>query len=262
MRGDKTVKLKIAVAGKGGVGKTTIAGTLARLIAKEGERVIAVDADPAMNLKFVLGINENPSPISELKDLIFERTGAYSGSGIYKLNPRVDDIIERYGAKGPEGVVLLVMGTIDKGGTGCICPESAFLRSLLRHVLFKDNVVILDMEAGIEHLGRGTARGVDLMLTVVEPGMRAIETVGRIKKLAADIGIKNIAGVINKATDSGMTKRVERMLEELGIPLLGVIPYDKVLIRADMDAESPLDTGGNAVERINELKSRILRVSY
>ncbi|KAF5435197.1 CO dehydrogenase maturation factor [Candidatus Methanophagaceae archaeon] len=253
-------KLKIAVAGKGGVGKTTIAGTLARLMAKEGHGVIAVDADPAMNLKFALGIKEGPPPISELKDLIFERTGAHSGTGIYKLNPKVDDIIERYGAKGPDGVVLLVMGTIDKGGSGCVCPESAFLGSLLRHVIFKGNVVILDMEAGIEHLGRGTAKGVDLMLAVVEPGMRAIETVGRIKKLGADIGIKNIAGVINKATDSEMTTKVELKLKEMDIPLLGVIPYDNALIKADMDAKSPLDMGGEAVEHINELNTKISRL--
>lgn len=257
---EKLEKLKIAVAGKGGVGKTTIAGTLARLMAKEGHGVIAVDADPAMNLKFALGIKEGPPPISELKDLIFERTGAHSGSGIYKLNPKVDDIIERYGAKGPDGVVLLVMGTIDKGGSGCVCPESAFLRSLLRHVIFKGNVVIMDMEAGIEHLGRGTAKGVDLMLAVVEPGMRAIETVGRIKKLGADIGIKNIAGVINKATDSEMTAKVELKLKEMDIPLLGVIPYDNALIKADMDAKSPLDMGGTAVEHINELNTKISRL--
>ena len=134
-------KIKIAVSGKGGVGKTTIAGTLARLFAIDGHTVIAVDADPAMNLKFALGIEENPAPVSELKEVIFERTNAYSGSGVYKLNPKVDDIVEEYGAKGPDGVTLLVMGTIEKGGSGCTCPENAFLRSLLRHVLFKENTV-------------------------------------------------------------------------------------------------------------------------
>ncbi|MFZ2070934.1 MAG: AAA family ATPase [Halobacteriota archaeon] len=251
-------KLKIAVAGKGGVGKTTIAGTLARLLAKEGHGVIAVDADPAMNLKFALGIKESPPPISELKDLIFKRTGAYNGSGIYKLNPRVDDIVESYGAKGPDGVVLLVMGTIDKGGSGCICPETAFLRALLRHVIFKGNTVIMDMEAGIEHLGRGTAKGVDLMLVVVEPGMRSVETGSRIKKLGADIGIKKIAAVINKGTDFGMQKEIARKLEALAIPLLGAIPYDPALIKADMVNKAPLDAGGVAVERIKEIKDRIL----
>ncbi|MHC1600334.1 MAG: ATP-binding protein [Candidatus Methanospirareceae archaeon] len=250
--------MKIAVAGKGGVGKTTIAGTLARLVAQNGESVIAVDADPAMNLKFALGIQQNPPPISELKDLIFERTGAYTGTGIYKLNPKVDDIIGNYGAKGPDGVTLLVMGTIEKGGTGCTCPENAFLRSLLRHMLFKENTVIMDMEAGIEHLGRGTARGVDIMLTVVEPGMRSVETVGRIKKLGEDIGINNIVAVINKVTDSETAKKIENKLEAMNLPVLGIIPCEQTLIRADIEGKAPLDVGGDAVEHIKLIKDKIL----
>ncbi len=253
--------LKIAVAGKGGVGKTTIAGTLARLIARDGRRVVAVDADPAMNLKYTLGIKTDPAPVSELKDLIFERTGAYSGSGVYRLNPKVDDIVERYGVTGPDGVVLVVMGTINRGGSGCICPESAFLRALLRYVIFREDVVIMDMEAGIEHLGRGTARGVDLMLTVVEPGMRSVETVERIKKLGEDIGITRIAGVINKATDSGVVAELTERLNELNIPLLGVIPHDQGLIEADMRGEAPVERGGEAVERIKEIKAMILNYS-
>jgi len=253
-------KLKIAVAGKGGVGKTTIAGTLARLFARDGYNVIAVDADPAMNLKFALGIKENPTPVSELKDLIFERTGAYTGAGIYKLNPKVDDIIEGYGAKGPDGVTLLVMGTIKKGGSGCSCPENAFLRSLLRHILFKKDMVIMDMEAGIEHLGRGNAKGIDLMLTVVEPGMRSVETVGRIKKLGEDIGINNITAVMNKVTDSKMVKKVEIKLAEMNIPLLEIIPYEQSLIKADMEGKAPLDIGGKpeAVEHIKRIKEKIV----
>ena len=249
--------MKIAVAGKGGVGKTTVAGTLARLFARDGQRVIAVDADPAMNLKFALGIEKNPPPVSELKDLIFERTGAYTGAGVYKLNPKVDDIIARYGAKGPDGVTLLVMGTIEKGGTGCTCPENAFLRALLRHVLFKENTVIMDMEAGIEHLGRGTAKGVDIMLTVVEPGMRSVEAVGRIKKLGEDIGINNIVAVLNKVTDSGVVKKIESKLEEMRIPLLGIIPYEQALITADIEAKAPLDVGGEAVGHIKAIKEQI-----
>jgi CO dehydrogenase maturation factor len=250
--------MKIAVAGKGGVGKTTIAGTLARLLAQNGQSVIAMDADPAMNLKFALGIQQNPPPISELKDLIFERTGAYTGTGIYKLNPKVDDIIGNYGAKGPDGVTLLVMGTIEKGGTGCTCPENAFLRSLLRHMLFKENTVIMDMEAGIEHLGRGTARGVDIMLTVVEPGMRSVETVGRIKKLGEDIGINNIVAVINKVMDSETVKKIENKLEAMNLPVLGIIPYEQTLIRADIEGKAPLDVGGDAVEHIKLIKDKIL----
>ncbi|MGC9444849.1 MAG: AAA family ATPase [Candidatus Methanospirareceae archaeon] len=249
--------MKLAVAGKGGVGKTTIAGTLARLFAREGERVIAVDADPAMNLKFALGVARNPEPISELKELIFERTAADTGMGVFKLNPRVDDILTKFGARGPDGVTLLVMGTIEKGGTGCTCPENAFLRALLRHVLFKESTVILDMEAGIEHLGRGTARGVDLMLTVVEPGMRSVETVARIKTLGEDIGITRFAAVINKVTSAEVAQKIETFLVELAIPVLGIVPYDQALIQADLEGRAPLDVGGAAVEQINVLKDKI-----
>ncbi len=252
--------MKLAVAGKGGVGKTTIAGTLARLFAREGERVIAVDADPAMNLKFALGIAENPEPISELKDLISERTAADTGMGVFKLNPKVDDILMRFGAAGPDGVMLLVMGTIEKGGTGCTCPENAFLRALLRHVLFKESTVILDMEAGIEHLGRGTARGVDLMLTVVEPGMRSVETVARIKKLGEDIGITRFAAVINKVTTTEVAQKIEAILADLGIPVLGIVPHDPALIQADLEGRAPLDVGGAAVEHLKAIKEQIVTV--
>jgi len=250
--------MKLAVAGKGGVGKTTIAGTLARLFAREGERVIAVDADPAMNLKFALGIPRNPEPISALKELIFERTAADTGMGVFKLNPQVDDILAKFGAPGPDGVTLLVMGTIEKGGTGCTCPENAFLRALLRHVLFKESTVILDMEAGIEHLGRGTARGVDLMLTVVEPGMRSVETVARIKTLGEDIGISRFAAVINKVTSAEVAQKIETILVEMDIPVLGIVPHDQSLIQADLEGRAPLDVGGAAVEQIKALKEKIV----
>jgi CO dehydrogenase maturation factor len=253
--------MKLAVAGKGGVGKTTIAGTLARLFAREGERVIAVDADPAMNLKFALGIARNPEPISELKELIFERTAADTGMGVFKLNPKVNDILMKFGASGPDGVTLLVMGTIEKGGTGCTCPENAFLRALLRHVLFKESTVILDMEAGIEHLGRGTARGVDLMLTVVEPGMRSVETVARIKTLGEDIGITRFAAVINKVTSADVAHQIETILDELDIPVLGIVPHDPLLIQADLEGRAPLDVGGTAVEQIKALKEKIAALS-
>ena len=246
------VTIKIAVTGKGGVGKTTLAGTLVRMFAKDGRDVIAIDADPDMNLASVIGVKENPKPLSEFKDLIKER-GEIS-EGIIKLNPKVDDIVENYGVIGPDGVKMLVMGTIEKGGSGCACSQNTFLGAVLRHVLFKEKLVILDMEAGIEHLGRGTSRGVDLMVVVVEPGSKSLETAKRIKKLANDLGIKNLAAVINKSNGSEI---VEDRLKELGITVLGEIPYDDTLVKSDLEGTSPIEIGGSAIDAIKVIKEGI-----
>lgn len=161
---------------------------------------------------------------------------------------------------GPDGVRMLVMGTVDRGGSGCMCPASAFLRALLRYVVLKESsLVIIDMEAGIEHLGRGTTRGIDLMIIVVEPGARSLETAERIKRLGTDIGIERFAAVINKAGD-GETETVDKKLEELGIPVLGVVPYDGLMVKADLDGHSPVDEGGMAVEAIEGIKNRLVLI--
>ncbi len=246
--------IKLAVSGKGGVGKTTLAGTLARLFARDGYRVLAIDADPDMNLGSALGIKNNPRPITEYKELIEERAGM--PMGMYRLNPKVDDVIERCGCIGPDGVRFAVMGTLETGGSGCMCPASAFLKALLRHVISREkDVVILDMEAGIEHLGRGTARGVDAMIVVVEPGLRSVETVERIKRLGENIGITNLLAVINKTDNPGIIKE---KLEEMGIPVIGSIPFDKNLIEADLQGKAPIDVGGPAVEAIKDIKERLI----
>jgi len=246
--------IKIAVTGKGGVGKTTLAGTLVRMFAKDGGDVIAIDADPDMNLASVIGIKENPKPLSDFKDLIKER-GEIS-EGIIKLNPKVDDIVNNYGVIGPDGVKMLVMGTIEKGGSGCACSQNTFLGAVLRHVLFKEKLVILDMEAGIEHLGRGTSKGVELMIVVVEPGSKSIETAKRIKKLANDLSIKNLAAVINKF--NGSQAMVDK-LKELDIPIIGTVPYDDVLVKADLEGTPPIELGGNAIDAIKVIKEEISR---
>ncbi len=242
--------IKIAISGKGGVGKTTISGTLARLLAKQGYDVLAIDADPSMNLASALGIKNPPRPLTEFKELIDERAGG--PSGIFKLNPKVDDIVERFGVTGPDNVKLLVLGTVERGGSGCMCPASSFLKALLRHVILKMNsVVILDMEAGIEHLGRGTTKGIDIMLIVVEPGARSVETAGRIVELARQIYIRNFGAIINKA--GGNLQEIEDKLNGYGIPVVGTIPYDTTLIRADMESVAPIDKGGMAVEAMKDI---------
>ncbi|KAF5421619.1 MAG: CO dehydrogenase maturation factor [Candidatus Methanomarinus sp.] len=248
--------MKIAITGKGGVGKTTIAGTLARLMAQDGRDLLTIDADPDMNLASALGINNPPPPLTDYKEFIDERAGG--PAGVFKLNPKVDDVVQRFGVIGPDGVKMLTMGTVDRGGSGCMCPASSFLRALLRYVVFKESsIVIMDMEAGIEHLGRGTTRGIDLMIIVVEPGKRSIQTAGRIKKLGGDLGIEKFAVVINKVRDDEV-ETVKSSLNSLEIPVIGTIPFDLSLAKADLSGQSPVDTPGLALDALKVIKTRIL----
>ena len=260
--------MKFAIAGKGGVGKTTIAGTLARLMARDGYNVIAVDADPAMNLAYAIGIPSQVAriivPISENADLVEERTGVRPGGGvgaIFSLTPKVDDIAEKYGVQGPEGVKLLVMGTIRAGGSGCMCPANALLRALLRHMIFeRKDVLILDMEAGIEHLGRGTAKGVNAMLNIVEPGAQSVETTLRINKLAVEIGVDQVLAVGNKISGTEDRRFIEKAMETAGLSIIGYIPFDPAIMRADMLRNAPIDYAPSspAIEAIKTLKTKLL----
>lgn len=232
--------MKIAVSGKGGVGKTTLSSLLARYWARKGYRVLAVDADPDANLGSALGIDTSGiTPIAKMEDLIYERTESKKGTvgGFFKMNPKVDDLPEALGRE-KDGVRLLIMGTVKKGGGGCICPESVLLKALINHlVLYEKDLVIMDMEAGIEHLGRGTAQGVDRLLIVVEPGQRSIETADKVRQLTQDIGLKNIAAVGSKVHSPDQAKFLK---EHLGtIPLIGIIPFSEEIARADLENRPP-----------------------
>lgn len=240
--------MKVAVAGKGGVGKTFIAGTLARLFARGGYRVLAIDADPAMNLAYALGVPpdvaENIVPIAENDELVEERTGARKGSSgaIFSLTPRVSDIAERYGVHGPEGTRLLVMGTVKSGGTGCMCPANALLRALLGHLLIQEReLVVMDMEAGLEHLGRGVAKGFEELLNVVEPSAQSVVTALRIRKLALDLGVQRMLIVANKVRNEGDECFLKNALKPMGMPLFAVIPFDDMVAEADMKRVAPID---------------------
>ncbi len=229
--------MKIAITGKGGVEKTTLSALLAQVYADLGRQVLAVDADPSPCLAGALGfpseLRQKLSPISEMDELIYERTGAKPGTtgGFFTLNPRVDDIPERFSAV-HRGVRLLEMGAVDIGGAGCICPESAMLKTLFTHLLFrKDDVLILDMYAGVEHLGRATVDFVDAMLVVVEPTRRSLGTAAQIKKLANDIGLDRLWLVGNKVRNR---EEAEFLVDESpGIPVLGTLPADMAVQDAD-----------------------------
>ncbi len=213
--------MKLAVAGKGGVGKTTLVVLLAREAAARGYRVIAVDADPDANLAMTLGIYTPIVTLAEERELIKERVGA---GGLVKLNPTVDDIPDRYSVE-QDGIRLLVLGGIRQGGGGCACPANALLRSLLRHLFLRQGeVVLVDMEAGIEHLGRGTVQGVDALIVVVEADRRSLETAARIVHLAHEIGLDRILAAGNKIRQPEEEALIREGLPD-GIPLLSVLPY-------------------------------------
>lgn len=252
---------KIAITGKGGVGKTTLAGLLARLYASEGRPVLAIDADPDANLASALGFPEELlatiSPISEMKDLIEERTGAKVGTmgSMFRLNPRVDDIPDRFCAR-HHGIGLLQMGTVKKGGGGCVCPENVLLKQLMNHLIIqRQEVVVLDMEAGIEHLGRATAQSVDAMIVVVEPGRRSLQTAQAVRSLAADIGLHRVYAVGCKV--QGESDR-EFIREHVGdVPVLGFISYSPLIQEADLRGVSAFDLDPQAVDEARAIKARL-----
>ena len=252
--------MKIAITGKGGVGKTLLSSLLSRIFAESGYSVLAIDADPDANLAATLGFPhpERITPISEMSALIEERTGARPGqaAAYFKLNPKVDDLPEKY-CQEYNGVKLMVMGRIKKGGSGCYCPENALLQALVTHLLLaRDEVVILDMEAGIEHLGRATARAVDKLIVVVEPGRRSIETASRINTLAQDIGLQNIAAVGSKVRSQSDR---EFMISSMsGFEFLGFIPYDQAIVDADLANLPPFDSSKQVNNEVRSIYQALL----
>lgn len=251
--------MKVAVTGKGGVGKTTFASTLCRLYADEGRKVLAADVDPDANLGLALGLTEEEVnaivPVSRMKELARQRTAANESNTFYKLNPEVSDLPDEL-SRDVNGVKLLVMGTVDTGGSGCVCPEHVMLKAILSNLVFRrDDVVVMDMEAGLEHLGRGTASMMDQFVVVIEPGARSVQTYQRIKQLAADIGVTQVRVVANKVRD----QRDEEFITA-HIPaedLLGFIHYSAGVIEADRNGQSPYDYSPAAVEEIRAIKAKM-----
>jgi CO dehydrogenase maturation factor len=248
--------VKVAISGKGGVGKTTLAAMLAYLFARDGYAVTAIDCDSATNLPSALGIRDEIKPLSELREVIEQRViGPF---GTYRFNPKVDDIFETHSVRNEHGIRVLVLGTIKKGGEGCFCPENSFLRAILRHAVFREkDVLLLDMEAGIEHLGRGTAKGVDILIAVIEPSVRAIETLKRIEKLAEDIEIRKVAVVVNKFIDSSKSWE---LLKGINNSILGIVPYNQCFVRADIENVPPYEVCEDVMEVFVGIKEKLLKL--
>jgi len=251
--------MKIAVTGKGGVGKTTFSAVLARLYAAEGQKVLCADVDPDANLGLALGFSEEElariTPISDMKELIRERTNADEFEKFFKINPKVDDLPDMLASE-INGVKLLLMGTVKSGGAGCVCPEHVMLKRLLTHLIVgRDDVVIMDMEAGLEHQARGTTDWVERFIVVVEPGARSIQTYHSVKRLAADLGVHQVSVVANKVRDEADEEFIREAVP--ADDLLGMIHYSGHVADADRRFASPYDMASDAVEEIRRIKEKI-----
>jgi CO dehydrogenase maturation factor len=253
--------MKIAITGKGGVGKTTLSALLSYIFSSEGKRVIAVDADPDANLPQALGISHDESekirPIAEITELIEERTGAKPGTigGIFKINPKVDDIPEGFGYR-INGISLLVMGKSKTAASGCYCPENALLRRLLKHLIVeRDEVVIVDMEAGIEHLTRGTAEGVDAFVVVVEPGQRSLQTAGQVKELAKDLGVQKVFVVANKVRNDEDISFIRNAVGDMEV--VGSMSFSNDIMESDIKGLPSYKASPRVVDEARKIKNTL-----
>lgn len=256
--------MKLAVSGKGGVGKTFVAACVSSSLAKRGFKVLAIDADPSPNLALMLGLSADEAsrlrPLSEDRELI-ERKTSSGYPGVYRLSFTVDDIVEEYAVPTPAGPSLIVMGSVRSADGGCTCPANALLRALTHHLIVnRGEAVVMDMEAGVEHLGRGTAKYVDHMLIVTDPSRRALSTAAHIYELARALKIPSIKAVGNKVGGPEDRDSIASALGRVGLEVLAFIPFDRAVEEADKRGVSPLSLRPTpkAVEAAESLVDRLL----
>jgi CO dehydrogenase maturation factor len=252
--------MKIAIAGKGGVGKTVIAGCIAWSLARGGYTTLAIDADSSPNLALSLGLSQEGSaqivPVLENDELIKRKTGT-GFSGVFNLNFSVDDIVRDFSIQTPAGVHLLVMGAVKSMGEGCACPGNSVIRALLRHLVVERNeAIVLDMEAGLEHLGRGTAEAVDWMLVVSDANKKSLNTAATIANIAREAGISHIALVGNRLENNEQHEIVSAFAEHQGLPLLGVVPFDAAVVQSGIRGSPVITLDGTPAFRAIEKISR------
>jgi CO dehydrogenase maturation factor len=250
---------KIAIGGKGGVGKTTVCAVWAQLFAQDKFDVLAIDADPNTTLAFAFGIfgEQNPEPLIKMKQLIAERTGTNREAigAYFKINPKVSDLPQKHWIE-VNGVKLLVLGAITQAGGGCACPEGAFLKTLLTHtILQRQEIVLVDLAAGVEFMGRASVQGVDAFVVVVEPGGRSIETANNVVKMAKELGIKNVAAIANKITQNTQINVIQSQLKD--VALLGSISYNPVVQKADLENKPVFDTCPELVNELKDAKNKL-----
>jgi CO dehydrogenase maturation factor len=250
---------RIAIGGKGGVGKTTVCAIWAQLFAHDGLDVLAIDADPDTNLCSAFGIpaGQSPEPLIRMKDLIAERTGTTKDSiGMYfTLNPKVSDLPEQYWLK-TDGVKLLVLGAITRAGGGCACPEGAFLKALLTHtILQREELVLVDLAAGVEFMGRASVQGTDALVLVVEPGARSIETAKNMANMARKLGIQHVGVIANKVTESAQMDTIRSALGD--VIILGTLKYSRSLQEADMRRAPVFGADPEVTDELKRAKDRV-----
>ena len=252
--------LKIAIGGKGGVGKTTVCAVWAQLFAQDGFDVLAIDADPNANLALAFGVpaEQTPVPLIQMKELIAERTGTRKDAvgAYFRLNPKVSDLPEKYWVR-VDGVKLLVLGAITRAGTGCACPEGAFLKALLTHtILQREELVLVDLAAGVESMGRASVQGIDALVVVVEPGGRSIETANKVAEMAKDLGIKYVAAIANKITEAAQTDIIRSQLRD--IPLLASLSYSRSVQQADIERKPVTEADAEFVRQLRQAKDALV----